>query len=104
MTFKEIQERFTAGNLQLNWHQDYQWEEWIDGIGPLTLTDVKKLGGLFYVEYSCSRENCLRCKQSWFKHHKLLKENGDDLFGKGVEEKRGKRDVMVLKDQPVFKE
>jgi len=107
----EVEQAFLTGK-RLTWHADYNWEAWCDGRQPLEIIDVwtpSSLSPNTYIGYRCSHPECHRCKSShskWSQHFKILRPNGLDHIGKGVEVeiRRGKKreSEMVLVDQPVF--
>ena len=105
MNVKEITQAL-ENKEQLTWHPEYVVEEWCDGLPPFTITDVKKIGkNEYYVGYKCSRQNCLRCQKitrDFWEHLKVIREDGRDKIGKGVEKMIGKKTVIQLEDQIVF--
>lgn len=106
LTIEQIAESIEAGRL-LRWHPDYRREGWCDGPDPLRPTSIMKLSeNSYYVGYICSKSECGRCKHpisTWSEHHKVIRANGLDMFGRGEERPIGKNKTeMVVVDQPVF--
>lgn len=102
LTFADLEAMLAVGE-PVKWHPLYQREAWKDGEPPLCLTDVARLGSLFFVGYICADRSC-RCRtRNPPGHHLLVKEDGMALFGRGVEVVTGKNKTeVVLVDQPAF--
>jgi len=94
----------------IDWHPLYRQEEWKDKKGPLLLTDVFNLhtpDNAWMISYKCNSDPCSGCKNLFSAsgqfHHKLIKENGMDLWGYAEEIRVSKKKTEVqIIDQPVF--
>jgi hypothetical protein len=108
----------------IDWHEDFQHnysarhpekcvltEEWKDHIGPLTIIHVSKMSGMKgekigFVGYKCSKPNCRICTDKSLTlqgHHKLIKLNGLDTYGRVEFRETKKRIIVEIKNQPVFR-
>lgn len=95
--------------LQVNFHLDYEQEEWKDGVAPLTIEDVyhkkdnDKKKEEYLVSYRCSDPNCVRCtKYNPSGHIISLREDGTCFYNKVIFTET--RKALLLKEvkQPVF--
>jgi hypothetical protein len=101
LSFREIVKCFEDG-IKIDWHPRYIRQEWVDKEGPLTVTEVSTLDKkTAYVGYRCSDSSCVKCNSPLILvgHHKLIKPNGQDLYGSVKEDRKGNVQVTPL---PVF--
>jgi hypothetical protein len=106
-----IKEAWLAGK-RLFWHPHYDRLAWPDTDSPLEIVDVwysDMLRGDSVIFYKCQRIDCPRChdpKAKWSSHFKIIRSDGLDGAGAGleVEIRRGKKreTEVILVDQPVF--
>lgn len=123
LNLEQIKECFN-NNRQITWNDQYE-KEWKDGTGPLTIIGINNiiwecvkeptdcelvkydLLTCGVIQYLCSNPNCNRCVNTSLVirgHHKIIKNNGFDPFGKvKYTEYKKKTDIKVF-EQPVFKE
>jgi len=113
LNFKQIEEYY-QNDKQIDWHDEYKREAWCDGLGPLTLLDVGKVDwmtgknskGCGFIRYICSNVNCKRCTDKSLTlvgHHKIIKMNGMDPFGKVEFKETRKKTIITTSPEPVFK-
>lgn len=95
---------------QVNFHPDYEQEEWKDGVAPLTIEDVyhkkdnDKKKEEYLVSYRCSNPNCVRCtKYNPPGHIISLREDGTCLHNKVIFTETKKSTLTKEVRQPVFK-
>lgn len=114
LKYKDLLYFFKVGK-QVDWHDDYEREEWVDKPAPLTITGMSEIDWMIgkdtercgFVKYTCSDPNCRACTDETLVlkgHHKVIKLNGLDPFGKVIFKETKKRTIINIEDQPVFKE
>lgn len=108
MTFEEIVKCFKE-NKKINWHKDYLKDPWSDHPGPLTITDAHHCvdRNCCFIQYLCSDPNCRRCTDKTLLvigHHKWIKLNGNDLYGKVEFTETKKQTLYKILDCQVFSE
>jgi len=112
LNFEQIKKLY-ENNKQINWHTDYKREPWKDKQGPLTIIDVREINYQIdkdttrcgFVRYKCSDPYCRQCTDNSLVlqgHHKIIRLDGLDTFGKVTFKETKKRTIMSIEDQPVF--
>jgi hypothetical protein len=114
LNLKQV-EKCYQDDRKLDWHDNYEREVWKDRPGPLTVTGVSEIDWMTgkdtercgFIKYTCSDPNCRACTDETLVlkgHHKVIKLNGLDPFGKVIFKETKKRTIINIEDQPVFKE
>jgi len=112
LSFEQLEECHKS-NKQIDWHDEYH-KKWCDAPGPLTIIGVstmdlmigKRTDRYGFIQYLCSNQECRVCTDESLVlrgHHKVIKMNGLDAYGRMEFKESKRRTTATAVDQPVFK-
>jgi len=111
LRFKDL-EYYYNNNISIDWNDEYR-KEWNDAIGPLTIIGLANINWMIeksiercgFIKYTCSNKECRYCFGDKFikGHHKIIKLNGMDPFGRVEFTETKKKTIINIVPQPVFK-